>query len=78
MSIGRLDDLAMVHAGLYGLVDSKVSQATNVLVCFDNEEVGSTTKQGAASPMLRTILERIALSLGKGKEDYYRALSKSF
>lgn len=78
MSIGRLDDLAMVHAGLYGLVDSKVSQATNVLVCFDNEEVGSATKQGAASPMLRTILERIALSLGKDKEDYYRALSKSF
>lgn len=78
ISIGRLDDLAMVHAGLYGLVDSKVSQATNVLVCFDNEEVGSATKQGAASPMLRTILERIALSLGKDKEDYYRALSKSF
>lgn len=78
ISIGRLDDLAMVHAGLYGLVNSKVSQATNVLVCFDNEEVGSATKQGAASPMLRTILERIALSLGKDKEDYYRALSKSF
>ncbi|QQY78998.1 aspartyl aminopeptidase [Keratinibaculum paraultunense] len=78
ISIGRLDDLAMVHAGLYGFVNSKVSQATNVLVCFDNEEVGSATKQGAASPMLRTILERIALSLGKDKEDYYRALSKSF
>ncbi|MCF6459609.1 M18 family aminopeptidase [Clostridium sp. Cult3] len=78
ISIGRLDDLAMVHAGLYGLVDSQVSQATNVLVCFDNEEVGSTTKQGAASPMLRTALERIALALGKDREDYYRALSKSF
>ena len=78
ISIGRLDDLAMVHAGLYGLVDSNVGNATNVLVCFDNEEVGSTTKQGAASPMLRTVLERIALAMGKDREDYYRALSNSF
>lgn len=78
ISVGKLDNLAMVHAGLYGLVHSNVGKATNVLVCFDNEEVGSGTKQGAASPMLRTILERIALALGKNKEDYYRGLSKSF
>lgn len=78
ISIGRLDDLAMVHAGLYGLVDSKIGNATNILVCFDNEEVGSTTKQGAASPMLRSILERIAIAMGKDKEDYYRGLSNSF
>ena len=78
ISIGRLDDLAMVHAGLYGIIDSKVNNATNVLVCFDNEEVGSSTKQGAASPMLRTVLERIAIAMGKDREDYYRALSNSF
>ncbi len=80
ISIGKLDDLAMVHAGLYGLIDSAVGNATNVLVCFDNEEVGSTTKQGgAASPMLRTVLERISIAMGgKDREDYYRALSNSF
>lgn len=78
ISIGRLDDLAMVHAGLNGLIDSKVGNSTNVLVCFDNEEVGSGTKQGAASPMLRTVLERITIAMNKDKEDYYRALSKSF
>ena len=78
ISIGRLDDLAMAHAGLYGLVDSKIGNATNILVCFDNEEVGSTTKQGAASPMLRSILERIAIAMGKDKEGYYRGLSNSF
>ena len=78
VSIGKLDDLAMVHAGLNGLIDSNVGNATNVLVCFDNEEVGSGTKQGAASPMLRTVLERIALAMSKDKEDYYRALANSF
>ena len=78
ISVGKLDDLAMVHAGLNGLIDSKVGKATNVLVCFDNEEVGSGTKQGAASPMLKTVLERISLAMGKDKEDFYRALSNSF
>lgn len=78
ISCSKLDDLAMVHAGLYGIVDSAVGNATNVLACFDNEEVGSTTKQGAASPFLRAVLERIVLSLEKDKEDYYRALSNSF
>lgn len=78
ISVGKLDDLAMVHAGLHGLIDSKVANATNVLVCFDNEEVGSGTKQGAASPMLRSVLERIVLAMSKDKEDYYRALSNSF
>lgn len=78
ISIGKLDDLAMVHAGLHGIIDSKVANSTNILVCFDNEEVGSRTKQGAASPMLKTILERVAISMGKDKEDYYRALSNSF
>ena len=58
----KLDDLAMVHAGLYGIVNGTVGNATNVLACFDNEEVGSTTKQGAASPFLRTVLERIVIA----------------
>jgi len=78
ISCPKLDDLAMVHAGLYGITDGIAGNATNVLACFDNEEVGSTTKQGAASPFLRTVLERIVLSLGKDKEDYFRALSNSF
>lgn len=78
ISVGRLDDLAMVHAGLNGLIASGLSNGTNVLVCFDNEEVGSGTKQGAASPMLRTVLERITIAMGKDKEGYYRAISNSF
>ena len=44
ISSGRLDDLSMVHAGIKALMDAEVSQATNVMVCFDNEEVGSATK----------------------------------
>ncbi|QBD85768.1 M18 family aminopeptidase [Clostridium tetani] len=78
ISSSRLDNLAMVHAGLKAIVNSKVSKGTNVLVCFDNEEVGSSTKQGADSPLLSNVLERIMEKEEKGREAYFRALSKSF
>lgn len=78
ISCGRLDDLSMVHSGIKALTERSGGKATNVMVCFDNEEVGSTTKQGADSPFLSGTLERISISIGKNREDYYRALSKSF
>lgn len=78
ISSSRLDDLAMVHAGIRALAKAPAAKATNVMVCFDNEEVGSSTKQGADSNMLVDILERISISLGKNREDFLRAISKSF
>ncbi len=78
ISSSRLDDLSMVYSGIKAISNSKIKNSTNVMVCFDNEEVGSTTKQGANSPMLLSILERIAFNLGKNKDDFYRAISKSF
>ncbi|MFL0195082.1 M18 family aminopeptidase [Clostridium sp. WILCCON 0269] len=78
VSSGRLDDLSMVYSGIKAISDIKVKNNTNVMVCFDNEEVGSTTKQGANSPMLLSLLERIAFNLGKNRDEFYRAISKSF
>lgn len=78
ISSGRLDDLAMVHAGLKALLSDTDSKGTNVLACFDNEEVGSSTKQGADSELLASILERIVISLNGDREDYLRSLAKSF
>ncbi|MGH4124930.1 MAG: M18 family aminopeptidase [Clostridium sp.] len=78
ISSSRLDDLAMVHAGIRALAKTNPVEATNVMVCFDNEEVGSSTKQGADSNMLVDILERITISQGKNREDFLRAISKSF
>ncbi|MBK1813082.1 M18 family aminopeptidase [Clostridium sp. YIM B02505] len=78
ISSSRLDDLAMVHAGIKAIINTQPSGATNVMACFDNEEVGSETKQGAASELLAHILERIVLCLGGDREHYFRALAKSF
>jgi len=75
---GKLDDLAMVHAGLTAFIDAPVSNATNVLAIFDNEEVGSRSKQGAGSPILKDILERIVTVQNKNGEDIQRAIYNSF
>ncbi len=78
ISSSRLDDLAMVHAGVWALSQVQGNKATAVLACFDHEEVGSTSKQGAASPLLAHVLERIQLAQGKGREEYFQALERSF
>ena len=77
ISSGRFDDLWMVFSGIKALVDSRENEATKVMICIDNEEIGSLTAEGANSTLLNNILERIALGLGKNREGYYRALANS-
>ncbi len=77
ISSGRFDDLWMVYAGIRALIDSSENEATKVMICIDNEEIGSLTAEGANSTLLNNILERIAIGLGKNKEEYYRALANS-
>lgn len=77
ISCGRLDDLWMVYDGLRALLESKENKATKVLVAFNNEEIGSLTAQGARSSFLKNLLERVSLSLGKNKEDFFRAIANS-
>lgn len=78
VNCGRLDDLAMAHAGLHALLDSKQTEMTQVLAIFDNEETGSGTKQGAASPVLKNLLHRISIKFHPCAGDFYRAIEKSF
>lgn len=77
ISSSRLDDLWMVFSGVKALVESNNNKATKVMVCIDNEEIGSLTSQGANSSLLKNILERITLSLGKNKEEFFRAIANS-
>lgn len=78
ISVGKLDDLSMVHGEMNALILSKNAKATNVAIAFDNEEVGSSTKQGAGSPFVRNVLNRIALSQNLSNEEFLIALEKSF
>ena len=80
ISSGRLDDLSMVHAGLQALLQSgeKTPRVTQVLAIFDNEETGSQTKQGAGSPFLASLIERIVLAQGGTTEDFRRSIEQAF
>lgn len=71
----RLDDLACVYCGLHALTGAGPRGKAPVLAIFDNEEVGSSTMQGAASDFLLRTLSRITESLGQNRE---RLLAESF
>lgn len=70
----RLDDLGCVYTSLCGFLDAEPCSATPVLAIFDNEEVGSSTRQGAASTFLYDTLRRLSGS----EEEYLRLLPGSF
>lgn len=79
ISSGRLDDLSMVHAGLEALLTAnKQPEVTQVLAIFDNEETGSQTKQGAGSPFLASILQRLVLAQSGTADDWFRAVEQAF
>lgn len=74
----RLDDLECAFAGMMALTKEAPKEYINVCAVFDNEEVGSGTKQGADSTFLKDVLERIGEKLGIGAEDYRCMLADSF
>ena len=78
LSAPRLDDLECAFASVEAMKAARPGSHANVCCVFDNEEVGSTTKQGADSTFLSDVLRRIALALGRPEEDYYTLLSNSF
>ncbi|MBQ7370435.1 MAG: M18 family aminopeptidase, partial [Blautia sp.] len=77
-SIGRLDDLQCAYSSMEGFLSAKRQESIAVHCVLDNEEVGSGTKQGAASSFLRDTLLRINRGLGRSYEDYLRTLADSF
>ena len=74
----KLDDLQCVFAALQGFLSAKEEKSVPVLAIFDNEEVGSETKQGARSTFLSDVLYRITKSVGGDRDDMTRFLSNSF
>ena len=77
LSSGREDDLASTYTALLGLLNSRKNTQINVYAAFDNEEVGSLTKQGANSTFLKDIIQRIVACFQKEKDDYHKAVASS-
>ena len=77
-SAPRIDNLLSVYAAHKALISSTLRGAVPVLAVFDNEEVGSQSRQGAQSDFLQQTLERIALALHIEREEHLCALHNSF
>lgn len=74
----RLDDLQCVYGCLQGYLQAEESDHVSVLAIFNNEEVGSGTRQGADSTFLTDVLERIAENLHMTAEEKQMAYANSF
>jgi len=78
ISAPRLDDLQCAFGALEAFITAGKAENLPVYCLFDNEEVGSQTKQGAASTFLTAVLERISESLGLSASEHYGKIANSF
>ena len=78
ISAGKLDDLECAYGTLLGFLQGGNEKGIQVYCCFDNEEVGSGTKQGADSTFLEDVLYRIVRGLGMDDEEYRCIQARSF
>ena len=76
---GRIDDLECAYTTLWGFLQGRGEEEGrgDIWVMFDNEEVGSNTKQGAMSTLLADTLSRLNAALGRSCEDLRCAIAKS-
>lgn len=74
ISSPRLDNQTSVSALVSAVIDGERADGINIIALFDHEEVGSTSKQGAASILLHDMTRRIVKNLGGSEEDTERAL----
>ena len=74
----RLDDLQCVFGCLEGFLAAKPGGSLPVLAVFNNEEVGSNTRQGADSTFLTDVLDRIAHGCGLDSDAWKAAIANSF
>ena len=78
LASGHFDDLQCGFASLKGFLAAETGSSIAVHCVYDNEEVGSVSKQGAASTFLADTLRRINSALGGGEEDYRVRIQNSF
>ncbi len=76
LSSPRIDNLTSVYGSLLALADDS-STGSCLVACFDSEEIGSRTRQGAAGDFLSAVLRRIAAARGMSESELYALLSRS-
>ena len=77
-SAPRLDNLTSVQACVSGITSGFRTGGINVIALYDNEEIGSRTKQGALSAVTERVLEKLFTSLGYSRETYLDCIMDGF
>jgi len=77
-SCPRIDDLECAYTSLTAFLAAKDAQHINVCAIFDNEEVGSGSKQGADSTFLADVFARVGAALGASDSEIRAAVAQSF
>ena len=77
-SCGRIDDLECAWACMTALTRTSAREAIHVCAVFDNEEVGSGSRQGADSGFLYDTLTRLGFALGASDGEIRAAMAGSF
>lgn len=78
ISSSRLDNQTSVYACLMGLLNGTSTDGLNLIALFDNEEVGSRSKQGAASLICPQILQRIYAALGYTESELFSDMGRGY
>lgn len=78
ISSPRLDDLQCAFAAFRGYTMGKKEKHISVFALFDNEEVGSGTRQGAGSSFLFDTILRLSAALGISQDRMLAMLARSF
>ncbi len=77
LSSPKLDDLECAYTSLQAFLNASNTRSASIYCVFDNEEVGSGTKQGADSTFLQDILGRINSAFGRTQEQFHTAVASS-
>lgn len=78
ISCPRLDNLTSCYALLKSIIAGRRKDGINLIALYDNEEIGSRTKQGADSALLSMMLEKLYAALGMKKEILNEAILRSY
>lgn len=77
-SCPRIDDLECAWTSMKAFCDTRADGHISVCAVFDNEEVGSGTKQGADSTFLTDVLSRVCAALGAADSQSRALIARSF
>ncbi|MBE5955357.1 MAG: M18 family aminopeptidase [Lachnospiraceae bacterium] len=77
ISSPRLDNLTSVSALVDGLINGYREDGMNMIVLYDNEEIGSRSKQGADSNLIELVLKSLLKGLGQTENQYLQTIAHS-